>query len=678
MKFEYPQVFFAFFLLVIPIIIHLFNFRKYKTLYFSSLRFVKQVNEETKSTQKLKHYLVLLARLLAFSALILAFAQPYSPISENTKSGYPFLGIYLDNSFSMTLKGSEGELISMAKEKARKIIEKVAPETRIMLVTNDFKGFEQRLSTKTEILDRIDKIEASPLIKNLDDVINWMQEGISKSIDENQNLGSKQIILLSDFQKNSSRFDKLIPDKDCFYYSIQFVPQEKTNISIDSIWFFDPNFKQGINNELSIKVSNQGEEDLVNSELRLEVNEIKRAIFFDLKKKESSVLTINYSDQKSGIKKGKVSVNDKQMHFDDDYYFSYEVKENSKVLIVNGESSVANIGLVYKLDDYYESQTVEQNSFTANKLNEIDLLVLNGVNFVSTAAQEAILNFCNRGGNCALFPGEKLDFSNMNSFLLKMGSPTFNGIIKDGTKIQELNYTDPFFAGMFEKKPTNLNLPSQNQVYKVSGRNMYNLIKIQNSSPLFYKILGKNSFFVFTSCLKPSFGNFTSNALFSSILLRIAETSQRRYPLSLEIGSEAKFPLYKVPNSEKVLKLKSKNLEFIPQVQVEKDLTTISINKSAVNQSLLAGFYDIVKDETIAYLALNYMRDESKIAHLSEDEIKAGFNEKGIEKFRFSTLTNESDSALIKIEKPEEYWRIFILLVIFFLLVEMSLLKWLK
>ncbi|HIP32508.1 MAG TPA: hypothetical protein EYG86_07090, partial [Crocinitomicaceae bacterium] len=102
MKFLYPEFLWAFLVLLIPIIIHLFNFKRYKTLYFSSLSFVKHVDQKTKSTKSLKHLLILLSRLLAFIFLVLAFAQPYfSKNDATTQSLDSVVSIYIDNSFSM-------------------------------------------------------------------------------------------------------------------------------------------------------------------------------------------------------------------------------------------------------------------------------------------------------------------------------------------------------------------------------------------------------------------------------------------------------------------------------------------------------------------------------------------------------------------------------------------------
>ena len=84
MSFTYPAFLIALSAVAIPIIIHLFNFRKFKTVYFSNIRFLKEVKQETQAKSKLKHLLVLAARILALIFLVLAFAQPFIP-SENKK-----------------------------------------------------------------------------------------------------------------------------------------------------------------------------------------------------------------------------------------------------------------------------------------------------------------------------------------------------------------------------------------------------------------------------------------------------------------------------------------------------------------------------------------------------------------------------------------------------------------
>ncbi|MBU3677092.1 MAG: hypothetical protein FGM54_07945, partial [Chitinophagaceae bacterium] len=87
-SFLYPLFLLAGAALAIPILVHLFNFRKFKTIEFPDIRFLKTIQQETQKSAKLKHRLILASRLLLLLGLILAFAQPYF-----SKQGKPASGV---------------------------------------------------------------------------------------------------------------------------------------------------------------------------------------------------------------------------------------------------------------------------------------------------------------------------------------------------------------------------------------------------------------------------------------------------------------------------------------------------------------------------------------------------------------------------------------------------------
>ena len=70
-------MFYYLFLLAIPVIIHLFNFRKHRKIAFSSTHFLKELIEKTKATYQIRRWIILMMRLLAVSSIILAFALPH-------------------------------------------------------------------------------------------------------------------------------------------------------------------------------------------------------------------------------------------------------------------------------------------------------------------------------------------------------------------------------------------------------------------------------------------------------------------------------------------------------------------------------------------------------------------------------------------------------------------------
>ena len=76
MRFLYPNMLWGLFALLIPILIHLFNFRRHKLVYFSNTTVLRSIQQENAKTRKLKYLVTLLLRCLFITALVLAFAFP--------------------------------------------------------------------------------------------------------------------------------------------------------------------------------------------------------------------------------------------------------------------------------------------------------------------------------------------------------------------------------------------------------------------------------------------------------------------------------------------------------------------------------------------------------------------------------------------------------------------------
>src|SRR5690554_2658683 len=375
MNFVYPNILYFLFLLIIPIIIHLFNFRRYKKLYFSSLQFIKKVEKETNATKNLRHYIILACRMLAFTALIFAFAQPYIPTSEQSKSYESIVPIYLDNSFSMSAKGTNGDLFNQAKTTVLQIADALPKNQRFMLLTNTLDGSEHRIITKAELEDKIESIELSPISRSIVNPLESSNEYLNSIAYD----GNLHYYLISDFQQSNLSATQTTIDTNANYTFLQLTPQIKRNLYIDSVWFEQPFQRVNHNNTINIRIQNTGNEQLTNVELLLNINDYKRQIITDLNANNSTVVQMNYTDKTTGIKEGFVEIADENLFFDNRFYFTYTVEESIRVLIINDEESMPYPGLVYATDEFYSVQETSVAQLKNNILNEADLIVLNGL-----------------------------------------------------------------------------------------------------------------------------------------------------------------------------------------------------------------------------------------------------------------------------------------------------------
>ena len=131
MHFKYPEILYFLFLLIVPILVHLFQFRRFKKEYFTNVQFLKELSVQTRKSSTLKKWLLLVTRLLLLTFIIIAFAQPYFPAKDSTSASNEMY-IILDNSFSMQAKGQKGELLRRA---VQELLEEIPENTRFSLLT---------------------------------------------------------------------------------------------------------------------------------------------------------------------------------------------------------------------------------------------------------------------------------------------------------------------------------------------------------------------------------------------------------------------------------------------------------------------------------------------------------------------------------------------------------------
>src|ERR1700761_60893 len=98
MHFLYSAFLFALVTLAIPVLVHLFNFRRYQKVYFSNVQFLKEIQEQQSSRRNIKERLILACRMLALLFLVFAFAKPYIPGSNAPNAGrQQDISIFIDN-----------------------------------------------------------------------------------------------------------------------------------------------------------------------------------------------------------------------------------------------------------------------------------------------------------------------------------------------------------------------------------------------------------------------------------------------------------------------------------------------------------------------------------------------------------------------------------------------------
>jgi len=204
MTFVYPSFLWALTTISIPIIIHIFNFRRYKTVYFSNTRFLEKIQSQAKSKRNIKQWLILLMRILIIVSLVIAFAKPISKNDIITKANCNSYSIYIDNSFSMDAQSAAGTNIDVAKDRASSIISAFPINSNYLLLSNEISSQQQHFYPQSIILHYLANIQTVPITRKTSFVINTLSQLFFFT--EQQNKMPKKSIHYLRFSKKFIRF----------------------------------------------------------------------------------------------------------------------------------------------------------------------------------------------------------------------------------------------------------------------------------------------------------------------------------------------------------------------------------------------------------------------------------------------------------------------------------------
>ena len=198
MEFLYPNMLYALFALIIPIIIHLFNFRKHKVVYFSNTSVLKTIEQESSKTKKLKYLMALIMRMIFIASLVIAFAFPYKKDNNAVNNNVDnLIAVYIDNSMSMQSHSLEKTLFEDSRSSALKIVESLNQAQKFVLLSNDRDPKNEYPMNKDEMIICLNEMNSEAAPTSFEDIYNSLA-----LIKKKNNFNSATLFVYSDFQKN--------------------------------------------------------------------------------------------------------------------------------------------------------------------------------------------------------------------------------------------------------------------------------------------------------------------------------------------------------------------------------------------------------------------------------------------------------------------------------------------
>jgi len=675
MKFIHPQFLWALSVLAIPIALHLFNFRRFKRVLFPNLRFLREVQIQSKTRQQIKKWLVLIARCLMLSFLVLAFAQPFLPgASDQSNIQGHALSIYIDNSFSMNAVGEDGQLLEQAKAKARDLVKSYGETDRFQLLSNDFEGRHQRFQTKERFLSLLDELTLSPKTRALAEVINRQRELLEKEKGQVRRMAFQ----ISDFQKSTSDFASIEADTSIQLYLTPIQADEGNNISIDSAWLNTPYVKSGEGLSLSVLLTNKGNQDLDQGTLTLKLNDAQKGLSnFSLRQGQQIKLEIPFKLDQSEWVKGVLEIQDYPVVFDDKLYFTLKAEESLPVLILQSDSSIFLNG-VFQTDSYFDLDQEKVDKLDYSILSRQSLVVLNELTEYSSGLQAELKSFVEGGGSLYIIPADTLE-NELNPFLQNLGLGALGSKSTKAWRANRVLKDHPIFKDILEEDLENASYPEGSAYYPFqASSNTEELIGMDNGNALLSSITtGKGRVYLQTVPLSPQWSSFTRHYLFPSVMLRAGIYSKQVAPLYYVIGDANYIPVdIERKDPEELYELEGAGKSSIPELLSSQQRLQLSVGP-IVEEAGQYALHRKDEKEDLAFFSFNYKRLESNMQFYTADEIKS-LLPKQLKAVTFDKNPQTLGFQVKKLDEGTALWKACLLLALLFLVIEILLLRFLK
>ncbi|MDB5015733.1 MAG: hypothetical protein JWQ84_565 [Mucilaginibacter sp.] len=674
MHFLYPAFLFALLFLAIPVLIHLFNFRKYQKVYFSNVQFLKEVQEQQSSRRNLKERLILAARMFALAFLVLAFTKPYIPGKNGENAGkQQSVSIFVDNSYSMQTLNSEGTLLDEAKRRAKEIASAYNINDSFQLLTQDFEGRHQRLLSRDEFNDAVDAVKISSQSRSLQQIV-----GRQQSLLDMHKEAMRSVYILSDFQKNMATLQPVKADTGMRISLVQLKANTLPNVAVDSVQLLNAVHRPGEGEKLVVRLHNYAGETAEKIPLKLMINGEQKALgSYTVKARSVQYDTLAFSGLSAGWQRALLTLQDNPVTFDNQFYFSFNVKQQMPVLLIDGGIVNPYLKAVFATDRFFAVHRVPDGNVDYSALNNYPIVILSDINAISTGLSQQLKAYVNKGGTLVVFPSTDADINNYRSLLQPMGAAYPEKLVTEAVKVSGINLQNPVFKSIFENFPQNPDLPVIQKYYQLSlshSNRAGALMSLPGGKPFWEEFSSrKGNVYVSAVPLNEGFSNLPRHALFVPVMFRIALLSGHDQPLFYTIGKNETIEIPQVQTAEKqLLKLVKGTQSVIPDTKQEEGSTLLYV----ADQVHEPGIYDLKKQDSIAdVIAFNDNRSESDLSYLTSAGLAKLIPQ--------ATAVLEGGKGSLKGAVTEtnfgmQLWKLCIILALIFLALEILVIRYYK
>ncbi|KYG76658.1 BatA domain-containing protein [Roseivirga echinicomitans] len=663
LTFANPAVLWGLLALAIPVIIHLFNFRRVKRVQFSNIALLKKVKEESSSKRKPVELLILLSRLLFISFLIFSFAQPIFKNNANDQELSDEVLIYLDNSLSMDMPvSSQQSAFDRAYSLSAGVVDAYPESAKFKFLENGYGNSLNTSYTASTIKDRFTELELSGVGRSMDEI----QSRIAAS-------GFRgDVYLISDFQKNKeNELRNIASDSLRNYYLMPIEGENNSNLYFDTAYLENSFLLGAMKNNLKVVLRNEGTEDFEDVNVRL---------FFDDQLSSTALVNVPANGVKehifevdqsaTGLNKAKVTLDDSKVLFDNEYFLTLNNIERVIVHEVKGIDSNGFIEQLYADNELFNYQAFNANNIDNNELLQSDIIILNQLSDFSNQLISALKTFLEKNGTVLIIPSAESNFQTFSQLGLTI---RFDSDERLG--LGQPNFQNPFFDGVFENTNEAIAMPEASITYRLVNSEL-GVLNFKNGREFLSKAeLPLGNAYVFSSDFSAEATSFPSHSLFVPVMYKLALGSKVNLSKLYYLTDEQTmvYPLEENLTANDIITLSDGESMITPDQRISGKNLIMEIPKDELN----AGHYTIMKRETeLGTIAFNQSKAESSVERHSIDELETIALAKNINVIQAEDGI-EVNRELTAGIKGINLWKYALMLGLLFLFAEVILIRYL-
>ncbi len=694
MAFLNPLVLLGLAAAAIPILIHLFNFRKPRRVEFSSLAFLKELQKSTMRRVRIKQWLLLVLRTLAIACLVLAFARPTVQSGWATVFGGQVetsTALVVDNSLSMTVRDAQGDLMTQAKELASAVIEatELGDELFVVGTAAAETARPEPFRNAGPALDAVAELEPSSGAGTAGSAV-----GRAFALLEGAENLNREVLVVSDLQASTFLDSTRIPAPEGVRVTLLPVGERMhANVAVTDARVLSRIVEAGQPVQVEATLVNYGTASVegYGASLYLDGERVAQASA-DLPPGVPATVQFTATPQQRGWLRGEVRTEADEFEWDNTRYLVLHVPETRRVLLVEGTGQRADlVDLALGLGGErarFAVTTVPESALAAQNLDGFDVVGLVGPESLASGERAALVRFVQRGGGLLVFPSERADAADYDALFTALGGGRLGAAVGQlgGTQtVAQFGRVDlehPLFEGVFADASGRTQLESPDIVlarpYQPGAGDENTLIRLSSGPPFLQEIRsGQGTAFVFAVAPDPRWSDFPVRGLFVPLLYRavyyLAADADTGESLSVRQAGALRVSGSRASGGTEGLRLVGPDgVDFVPGQRSVPGGVLLEIDDGVTEP----GVYEVMEGERLVRrVAFNPDARESDLAVLDPAEAQRRLAEAtGAEVRLLDAAGGRGLAAAAQIAEERtgvELWNVFLGLALAFLVAEM-------